>query len=121
MTGKITILIMSILLIGCSHNNNTTMNDSEMIRLMVLDPGHFHASLVQKEMYPEIDMKVYVYAPEGMELNNYLQRIDSYNSREKSPTSWEVEVYRGADFLDKMLKDKPGNLIILAGNNNNKT
>ncbi|MDA3824051.1 MAG: oxidoreductase, partial [Bacteroidales bacterium] len=71
------------------------MNDSNLISLMVLDPGHFHATLVQKQMYPGISKKVYVYAPEGMELDDYIQRIESYNSREDSPTSWELEVYTG--------------------------
>ncbi len=88
---------------------------------MVLAPGHFHAALVQKEMYPEIDKKVYVYAPDGMELDDYLQRVDSYNNRDERPTSWEMVVYRGDDFLQKMLKDKPGNLVVLAGNNEQKT
>jgi len=35
------------------------------VRLMVLDPGHFHAALVQKTMYEEVCPDVYVYAPEA--------------------------------------------------------
>ncbi|PYT21588.1 MAG: oxidoreductase, partial [Acidobacteria bacterium] len=34
-------------------------------RLMVVDPGHFHAALVQKEMYPWLEKRVSVYAPLG--------------------------------------------------------
>ena len=34
-------------------------------RFMTLDPGHFHAGLVQKEMYPDVSATVDVYAPEG--------------------------------------------------------
>ena len=35
------------------------------VRLITLDPGHFHAALVQKEMYPGVAKQVHVYAPLG--------------------------------------------------------
>src|SRR5688572_32522194 len=35
------------------------------VRFMTLDPGHFHAALVQKEMYPGVSPQVDVYAPLG--------------------------------------------------------
>jgi hypothetical protein len=35
------------------------------IRLVTLDPGHFHAALVQKFMYDGVDARVHVYAPGG--------------------------------------------------------
>ena len=31
------------------------------VKLITLDPGHFHAALVQKSMYPQVDPTVYVY------------------------------------------------------------
>ena len=34
-------------------------------RLIVVDPGHFHASLVQQEMYPGLLPPVKVHAPLG--------------------------------------------------------
>ena len=37
-------------------------------RLVTLDPGHFHASLVQKFMYLDVDPVVHVYAPAGEDL-----------------------------------------------------
>ena len=36
------------------------------VRLMTLDPGHFHAALIQKEMYPGVAPRVDVYAPLGL-------------------------------------------------------
>jgi hypothetical protein len=36
-----------------------------MLKLIVLDPGHFHAALLQKTMYPDIDPTVRVYAEDG--------------------------------------------------------
>ncbi len=34
------------------------------VRFMTIDPGHFHASLVHKEMYPEVSKKIFVFAPQ---------------------------------------------------------
>lgn len=88
---------------------------------MNLDPGHFHAALVQKTMYESVDPQVHVYAPAGPEVESYLQRIEDYNSRSEEPTSWEEKVYRGADFFEKMLTEKPGNVMVVSGNNSKKT
>jgi hypothetical protein len=43
--------------------------------LVVVDPGHFHATLVQQQMYPELSPVVLVYAPLGLDLIDYLSRI----------------------------------------------
>jgi predicted dehydrogenase len=72
-------------------------------------------------MYPDVDSTVYVYAPEGEELNNHLSLIDKYNSDPENPTSWNEIIYTGADFFEKMLKDKAGNVVMLASNNLKKT
>ncbi len=91
------------------------------VKLMNLDPGHFHAALVQKTMYESVDPVVHVYAPEGPEVQSYLNLIDSYNSRDEDPTSWTEKVYTGDDFLEKMLAEKPGNVMVVSGNNAKKT
>ncbi|MDT8402181.1 MAG: putative oxidoreductase C-terminal domain-containing protein [Bacteroidales bacterium] len=91
------------------------------ITLMTLDPGHFHAALVQKNMYDDVDPRAYVFAQEGDELSQHLERISSYNKREDNPTGWEEKVYTGSDFFERMLKARPGNVVILSGNNNKKT
>lgn len=90
------------------------------VRLMTLDPGHFHASLVQKKMYPQVNPVVHVYSPGGPDLEQHLKRIDLFNTRADSPTRWEEKVYTGPDYLEKMLKDKPGNVVIISGNNAKK-
>jgi len=91
------------------------------IKLMILNPGHYHASLVQKSMYEQVAPDVYVYAPEGPEVQEYLKRIESFNSRSEEPTSWQVKVYTGYDHLEKMLSEKPGNVVVMSGNNQKKT
>lgn len=91
------------------------------IKLITLDPGHFHAALVQKRMYPSVSPLVHVYAPAGDDVNMHLDRINSFNARTNDPTKWVSKVYTGNDFLEKMIADQSGNVVVLAGNNAKKT
>jgi predicted dehydrogenase len=91
------------------------------IRLITLDPGHFHAALVQKSTYPDVDALVHVYAPEGEDLAEHLQRIEGFNTRSDQPTQWRERVYTGADYLQRMCADKAGNVVVISGNNARKT
>ncbi len=91
------------------------------VKLMTLDPGHFHAALIQKSMYEQIDPTVYVYAPEGEDVTQHLGRIDAFNKRADNPTTWVEKVYTGTDYLEKMLDEKPGNVMMVSGNNAKKT
>ena len=97
-----------------------SMENNYKVRLMSVDPGHFHAALVQKIMYPQVSPDVHVYAPEGPDVTQHLGRIASYNSRAVDPTSWNEIVYKGDDFFEKMLSEKPGNVVVLSGNNRKK-
>ncbi|MCF1751199.1 putative oxidoreductase C-terminal domain-containing protein [Mariniradius sediminis] len=109
-----------LLIIGCVQPKEETMADKRKITFMSLDPGHFHAALIHKSMYPHVDSTVYVFAPPGDELKDYLGRIDSYNSHPQNPTAWKIEAYVGTDFLDKMISQKPGNVMVVAGKNDQK-
>jgi predicted dehydrogenase len=90
------------------------------IRFITLDPGHFHAALVQKEMYPGVSSKVQVYAPLGSDLVDHLARVAGFNRRRDSPTTWELEVHTGPDFMERMLREHPGNAVVLSGRNRGK-
>lgn len=91
------------------------------LRLVVLDPGHFHASLLQKNALAELSDTVRVYAPEGEEVEQYLAAVASYNGRAEEPTSWREVVYTGPDYLERMVGERAGDLVVLAGNNRKKT
>ena len=108
---------------SCNYagNQKSLQKDSATVRLITLDPGHFHAALVQKSMYPQIDSDVHVYAPAGAELQAHLALINQYNNRPDNPTHWNEIVYTGNDFFQKMLVEKKGNVVVLAGNNRLKT
>ena len=125
----IVVVISSILMLSCNGQSKNETNGSSTvftgapgeIKLVVLDPGHFHASLLQKFSNPQVNDTVFVYAPEGVELDQYLASIEAYNNRMENPTDWVEIVYTGEDYLEKMLSDKNGNVVILAGNNKKKT
>ncbi len=87
---------------------------------MTLDPGHFHAALVQKSMYEGVSPEVHVYAPDGADVQDHLNRIEGFNSRAESPTNWTEQVYTGPDYLDRLLREKPGNVVVISGSNRNK-
>lgn len=116
-------IIVSISSSSQLFNNISKKNIEKdtIVKLITIDPGHFHAALVQKEMYPGIDSIVHVYAPEGTELQAHLDLIKQYNEKKENPTHWAEQVYRGNDYLDKMLAEKKGNVVVIAGNNRRKT
>ena len=75
------------------------------VRLITLDPGHFHAALVQKEMYAAVARRVHVYAPLGPDLIAHLSRITGFNTRRQSPTAWQMEVHTGPDGPARLLRE----------------
>ena len=89
-------------------------------RLITLDPGHFHAALIQKEMYPGVSKRVAVYAPLGTDLTEHLNRVARFNLRPQNPTGWELDIHTSPDFLARMLAEKPGNIVVLSGRNRGK-
>ena len=108
---------LAVISLHAGQESSRTMSD---IRLMTLDPGHFHAALVQKEMYRGVDPKVNVYAALGGDLYEHLKRIDAYNRRPAQPTSWTIEVHSSPDFFERMLKERPGNVVVMSGRNKDK-
>jgi predicted dehydrogenase len=89
-------------------------------RLITLDPGHFHAALIQKSMYAGVSKRVAVYAPLGPDVIAHLNRIAHFNLRSPHPTCWELNVQTAPDFLERMLADAPGNIVVLSGRNRAK-
>jgi predicted dehydrogenase len=90
------------------------------IQIMTLDPAHFHAALIHKQMFESIDPRIHVYAPLSPALVAYVGHMATFNSLDRDPTQWQLEVHAGPDFLARMLHEKPGNVVVLAGRNNAK-
>lgn len=90
------------------------------VRLMTLDPGQFHAALIHREMLAGVSPRIDVYAPPGPDLDEHLARLAAFATRTERPTRWEVEVHAGADYLDRMIAERPGNAVVIAGRNARK-
>jgi predicted dehydrogenase len=90
------------------------------VQLLTLDPAHFHAALIHKEILPGISPLAHVFAPLGADLITHLNRLIGFNTRPNNPTRWEVEVHAASDFRERLLKNPPGNVVVLAGRNHTK-
>lgn len=123
MNTKLAAAAATLLFAGMMNSTVTmaqTSSEPARFKLITVDPGHFHAALVQKFMYADVDPLVHVYAPAGDDLNEHMKRIERFNSRTNEPTHWREKVYTGPDFFAKMLAEKPGNVVVLSGNNSKK-
>lgn len=117
-------MIALLAAISCSTKNDETRPFTGApgeVKLITLDPGHFHAALVQKNSYQQVADEVFVYAPEGDDVKEHLAKVEAYNKRADSPTRWDEVVYTGPDFMEKMIAEKKGNVMVTAGNNGKKT
>ena len=105
------------------------------VQLITVDPGHFHAALVQKFMLPGVRPEVLVFAPEGDDVVQHLKRIEGFNARAENPTHWVEKVETGPDYLKKAVFATSGGnshpsasrgaarstVVVLSGNNARKT
>jgi predicted dehydrogenase len=96
------------------------MSFATEVKLIALDPAHFHAALVQKEMLPGIARRSYIYAPLGPDLYEHLKRIEGFNTRADHPTDWELDIHTTNDPLRRMCTERPGNVVVIAGHSGNK-
>jgi predicted dehydrogenase len=105
------------------------------VQLITLDPGHFHAALVQKFMLPGVKPEVLVFAPEGDDVVQHLKRVEGFNKRQENPTAWVEKVYTGPDYLKRAVFATLGfnshpaasreaarnTVVVISGNNARKT
>ena len=94
------LILINVILIIFS-NSAISQSNKMQIKLITLDPGHFHAALVQKNNYAQISPEVFIYAPEGDDVNEHINRINNYNNRTENPTNWKLNIYTGNDYLRK--------------------
>jgi predicted dehydrogenase len=98
-----------------------------MHTLAFLDPGHFHAALTLRERHPLVSDEIVVYVPagpgdghQGQEVVEFLALLEAFNRRLERPTRWRPVVRAGAEPLERLLGERPGDVVILAGRNDRK-
>ena len=91
-----------------------------MHTLLFLDPGHFHAALTLRVAQARAADEVFVYAREGAELHDFLALVERFNRRSLDPTRWRPVVTTSDDPLGRLVADRRGDVVILAGKNGGK-
>jgi predicted dehydrogenase len=64
--------------------------------------------------------EVFVYAREGPELRDFLALVERFNRRSPDPTRWRPIVTTSADPLERLLQERRGDVVVLAGRNGGK-
>ena len=100
MAPRSPVLVLGVLLvIGAGVGFAQTDVAPPSIRLMTLDPGHFHAGLVHRESYPGVSPQVDVYAPLGSGPSRPSQTSGRLQLPAPVSTDWRVDVHTGPDFF----------------------
>jgi predicted dehydrogenase len=56
----------------------------------------------------------------GPDLIDHVKRIAAFNLRTEAPTSWELDVHAGSDYLERMVSERPADVVVLSGRNSAK-
>src|SRR3989441_2855812 len=91
-----------------------------MHTLLFLDPGHFHAALTLRVPQARAADEVFVYAREGTELRDFLALVERFNRRSPHPTRWRPVVTTCDDPLGRLVDERRGDVVVLAGKNGGK-
>jgi predicted dehydrogenase len=91
-----------------------------MHTLLFLDPGHFHAALTLRSPQARAADEVFVYAREGAELRDFLALVERFNRRPTNPTRWRPVVATSEDPLGRLVDERRGDVVVLAGKNGGK-
>src|SRR2546429_4742449 len=91
-----------------------------MHSLLFLDPGHFHAGLTLRVPQARAADEVFVYAHEGAELRDFLTLVERFNRRSPNPTRWRPVVTTTDDPLGRLVEERRGDVVVLAGRNGGK-
>jgi predicted dehydrogenase len=99
-----------------------------MHTLLFLEPGHFHATLTLREPNPRVSPEIVVYAQDapdaagrpGPEPRDFLALIERFNERAERPTQWRPTVVTARDPLARLIAERRGDVVVLAGRNGGK-
>jgi predicted dehydrogenase len=91
-----------------------------MHTLLFLEPGHFHATLTLREPNPLISPEIFVYAQDGPEGRDFLALVERFNARAERPTRWRPVVVTAGDPLARLIAERRGEVVVLAGRNGGK-
>jgi predicted dehydrogenase len=88
--------------------------------LLFLEPGHFHATLTLRVPHPRLSDEIFVYATASPELRDFLALVERFNTRAEQATRWRPVVITEADPLARLIAERRGDVVVLAGKNGGK-
>ena len=91
-----------------------------MRSLLFLAPGHFHAALTLRVPQARAAEDVFVYAREGPELRDFVALVERFNRRAPDATRWRLVVATADDPLERLVAERRGDVVVLAGRNGGK-
>jgi len=91
-----------------------------MRSLLFLAPGHFHAALTLRVPQARAAEDVFVYAREGTELRDFVALVERFNRRAPDATRWRLVVATADDPLERLIAERRGDVVVLAGRNDGK-
>ncbi|MGL6076133.1 MAG: putative oxidoreductase C-terminal domain-containing protein [Fimbriiglobus sp.] len=90
------------------------------VRLMTLDPTHFHAALLTQRRVEGVHPRLYVYSDFSKELLTYLEWMQVGNSRLPHGQGWEMDVRASDRWRARAFQEQPGNTAVITGANRSK-
>ena len=99
--NSIIVILVIISFIGCSTKKESRMKfkgEQNEVKLMTLDPGHFHAALVQKTQYKQVSPIVHIYAPEGEDVEDHLKESKDSTIEQKILQTGSLNSIQGMIF-----------------------
>ena len=98
-----------------------------MHTLLFLEPGHFHAALTLRERHPLVSDEIVVYVAlepgrvdGGREVVEFLDLLGAFNRRAERPTRWRPVIRAGPEPLARLVRERPGDVVIVAGRNDQR-
>jgi predicted dehydrogenase len=85
-----------------------------------LEPGHFHAALTLRAAHPRVADEVFVYATDGAAVGDFLALVERFNRRAERPTRWRPRLVTDPDPLARLVAERRGDCVVLAGRNGGK-
>jgi hypothetical protein len=90
------------------------------LRLITLDPAHFHAAQMYTGPLAGFSRDAYIYAPVGRDLAGFWTAVSGLTARSTAPDHWRYITYAGPDFFERMMSEKRGDVVMLSGRNARK-
>lgn len=113
------VLILIITMIALAKVGIAQSN--EQTSLVVLAPAHPHGVQMQLAYKSDFARNVAVYGPSEQDMRvSYLNAIERDNRNSDAKERWQLDIYTGPDYFEKMLSEKKGSTVIVASNNQYK-